>query len=456
MITKNTRLRFPVEPALRCLVLASGAILGVSGQTAINLATQARNIDFTNAQYTRPLKTGTALPATCSTGDMFFNISAPAGQNLYGCVATNSWGLQSSAIGLADPGSNGLVLRTGPNATTAIAAPLSALVGITDTQTLANKSIDGSEITSGTVSPLRFPAFSGDFSTTAGSTNATLATVNANPGTFGDAAHSVQLTVDGKGRITNISTLPISGGTGGASLTTQLLDFAPNLSGSSATFGGSCAPLSPCLVYLNGARYVFTNGSSVSVSGSSTDTIFFYVSGTGMPTLGYNSSNTYTGTNITVVSGITAFPQGVYPLFQCNVGAGSITACSDYRPILSSTSFSNGQGTAVSQSGGVMSINLTETVDNMTSNFAIPGTACGHLELMTVPAGGGTWGLPQPGVGGMVLNGCVIEFHNAGTGTATITPTSATINGASSLSLAAGHACRVISDGTNYQTGVCP
>jgi hypothetical protein len=37
------------------------------------------------------MKVSTAIPTVCSIGEMFFDTNAPAGQNLYGCTATNFW-----------------------------------------------------------------------------------------------------------------------------------------------------------------------------------------------------------------------------------------------------------------------------------------------------------------------------------------------------------------------------
>ncbi len=213
--------QFSGKSTLWCGVLALIATFAAEGQTLINLGTQGRNIDFSNAPSTRPEKTGSSLPATCLPGELFFNLAAPAGQNLYSCVATNTWAPIGSGSGtgngLADPGSNGLVVRSAPNTTTAVAAPAGAVVGTTDTQTLTNKSVDASELNSGTLSGSRMPAFSGDVSTAAGSTATTLATVNANPGSYGDGAHSVQVTVDGKGRVTGVAQVAISGGSGSGS-----------------------------------------------------------------------------------------------------------------------------------------------------------------------------------------------------------------------------------------------
>jgi hypothetical protein len=57
--------------------------------------------------------------------------------------------------------------------------------------------------------------------------------------------------------------------------------------------------------------------------------------------------------------------------------------------------------------------------------------------------------LPQPGVN--FPDGWFIDVENRGAGTVTITPTSATINGAASLALTQDQGVRIVSDGTNYQ-----
>jgi hypothetical protein len=71
-------------------------LLGIPlvAQTQVDLRTQTKDIDFRAASSTKPLKTGGALPATCSQGDMFFLTTAAAGANLYGCSG-NTWTLQA-------------------------------------------------------------------------------------------------------------------------------------------------------------------------------------------------------------------------------------------------------------------------------------------------------------------------------------------------------------------------
>ena len=205
----KAKYRFRKWVAVGCGALSLTFAYRMSGQTLVNLGTQGRNIDFSNAAETRPTQVGTSLPTTCSTGDLFFNTSGTAGQNLFGCASPNAWALiGQNPTSLADPGTNGIVKRTATNTTTAVAAPNGALVGTTDAQTLTNKSIDASEINSGILSGARLPALTGDITTTPGSTATALSVVNYTPGSFGDATHSLQMTVDAKGRVTAVSQIP--------------------------------------------------------------------------------------------------------------------------------------------------------------------------------------------------------------------------------------------------------
>ncbi len=90
--------RTVLQNKLKVVALLAAAS-SLSGQTQVDLKTQAKAIDFTLAPETRPVKTGTALPARCAVGDLLFLTNAAAGANLYGCVAVNSWSLESGGGG---------------------------------------------------------------------------------------------------------------------------------------------------------------------------------------------------------------------------------------------------------------------------------------------------------------------------------------------------------------------
>ena len=95
---------------LALLLVALALPTAVPGQTTVHLSTQSRNVDFTAAIETKPFKAGTTLPATCTVGSAFFKTDAPAGENLYGCVATNTWAVMSGPGG---GGGSGLPSITG-------------------------------------------------------------------------------------------------------------------------------------------------------------------------------------------------------------------------------------------------------------------------------------------------------------------------------------------------------
>jgi hypothetical protein len=68
-------------------------------QTQVDLRTQGKDVDFSAASFTRPVKTGVVLPATCGVGELFFKSDARAGQNIYQCQSTNTWTQQLNSGG---------------------------------------------------------------------------------------------------------------------------------------------------------------------------------------------------------------------------------------------------------------------------------------------------------------------------------------------------------------------
>jgi len=107
-------------------------LLGITmafAQTAVDLRTQSKNVDFSNVVGTKPFQIGNVLPSTCVTGQMFFLTAAPGGSNLYGCTAANIWSLESGGSGSGATSARQLadflVTRTSPT-TLAIGAACSA------------------------------------------------------------------------------------------------------------------------------------------------------------------------------------------------------------------------------------------------------------------------------------------------------------------------------------------
>jgi len=80
-----------------CGALLAAAVGCAMAQTRVDLRTQSKSIDFSGANSTKPMQTGTSLPATCTVGAMFLNTTAPAGQNVYACTALNTWSVEGGA-----------------------------------------------------------------------------------------------------------------------------------------------------------------------------------------------------------------------------------------------------------------------------------------------------------------------------------------------------------------------
>jgi hypothetical protein len=79
------------------VLLVAGAVRHVGAQTAVDLTRQGK------------LGSGTALPAQCATGQVFFKSDAPSGANVYACTAQNVWtaqGVPSAGSGVVISGNS--------------------------------------------------------------------------------------------------------------------------------------------------------------------------------------------------------------------------------------------------------------------------------------------------------------------------------------------------------------
>jgi len=141
--------------------LSTGGITGVTG-----------TVDFSGGAHTLPAKVGLGAvkPSACTVGEQFFASDAAAGQNLFGCTATNSWTLEAGSA--ASPvssifGRTGAVTAQAGDYTTSLisegtnlyfttarasaAAPVQSTFGRTGTVTAAPNDYNLTQIASGTL-----------------------------------------------------------------------------------------------------------------------------------------------------------------------------------------------------------------------------------------------------------------------------------------------------------------
>ena len=267
------------------LVFALALPGGLNAQTAIDLKSQSRNIDFSAASTTRPFKTGTVLPAACVTGESFFKTNAPAGQNLFGCTAANTWTVMSS--GLADTG----------------VAP-----GVYGSSSLVPQiTIDAQ----GRITSASQIGISGG--------GGGLPAMTSQTGKF--------LFTDG----TNALWQPVT--------LAGVQDCTASLSGGTMTVNACGAR--------NGNLDVSAASCTATLTGTSASGIVYgYLSGDGTFQLGHASAATLTCTGWTTATGVSAFPADALPLFTAAFASNvwTIGGVTPYRRMVGRDAYSAGDG----------------------------------------------------------------------------------------------------------------
>jgi hypothetical protein len=142
-----------------------------------------------------------SIPATELTG----TLQAAQMPALNGDVSSSAGSLTTTLASVnSNPGTVG--------SSTQIPVIVSDAKGRITATGVAAPSVNASSQLTGTLQAGQMPALTGDVTTPGGSLATTLASVNPNPGTYGDSTDIPVFSVDSKGRITGITTTPIPPG----------------------------------------------------------------------------------------------------------------------------------------------------------------------------------------------------------------------------------------------------
>jgi hypothetical protein len=313
-----------------------------TGLTTVDLRTQSKSVDFSAANATRPFKSGTALPAICAIGEMFYKTDAPAGANLYGCVAPNAWAAEGQGGNGGLPpaaGNNGGVLTTD---------------GTSATWTLLGGDLTG-RVNTATVVQIQGRAIS------------PIAPQQGQALIWNTATNRWEPQAAGSG-----------GGGAGISLLAQSGDLlVARLSASTLSIGANCSPATPCNVRFGSLVFSILAGASATVT-AGTGTALFYVTSSGTLTVGHNVTASCSSTCF-AQSGVTGFPPDSIPLFSWSAtnGAWDVNGGADLRAFSSVKVVQAGAGLTSVDSGGATVIGADSNLLSLRTGVpSVSNSAC--------------------------------------------------------------------------------
>lgn len=242
---------------------------------------------------------------------------------------------------------------------------------------------------------------------------------------------------------------PVAGGGGGGSGTvTSVALSAPGnvtciVTGSPVTTSGTlvCTPAGT-----SGGVPYFNSASSLASSGALTANAPVLGGGAGAaPTVGSRSGNT---TTFATTSGTLTNTHAA--VFDAN---GNIVDFGGAPPAGTVTSVASGAGLTGGPITTTGTLSLTELIR------AVTGTTDTILStdaaLLVTYSNASAIAVTLPQATGSFAAGFAFSVQNKGAGTVTITPTTSTINGASTLAVTQNQGCDIVSDGTNWQVSAC-
>jgi hypothetical protein len=388
----------------------NGAACGSGGSTAFSALTGS-----TNTTAAMVVGTGASL-STSGTGvinaDQVNGATVPASAAL---TATNS----SSQITAVTVG-NGLTLASGTlNETIAVNAQTGTSYTIASTDAAKLVTLNNAAAIAVTL-PQATGSFAAGFSFAAEDLGAGAATITPTTSTINGAASLVinkgfgcSITSDGTNyQVSSCTAAMATTGTGSVVLATSPTLTTPNLGTPSAVTltNGTGLPFSGISTGSNtAATMTVGSGGTITVSGS-----------------GVNNANQVNGATVPASAALLASNSSSQAT-AITVGAGMA---------ISSGTLGASQSINA-QSGTSYTIASTDAAKLLTFNNA-------SAIAVTLPQATGSFGA-----------GFAFDAENLGAGTATITPTTSTINGSATLAIKQNFGCSVTSDGTNYQVSAC-
>jgi hypothetical protein len=401
---------------LFCCALIAAAVTGaVRAQTRIDLKTQGKSVDFSEASSTSPSKAGTQLPTTCRPGETFIKTDATPMPAWYLCGPANQWNTANAADKTVANSYTAGARQSflGSSTTAGLQVAPSALPASPQTGDLATDAADSNHlkyyngqewITIDSAAGLSNyeAAFAGQTSITIpgaahGYGTAALVTqcydnstpsrlvepsaISVDPNTYDvviefPAAQSGRCVVNGSGG---------GGGTAGAGMGSLLGDFAATRTGATTLrIGANCSVVSPCNARFGNRVFSFTSGTTVTIADPwVTDTAFVYIDSSGVITAASPAALTCTGL-CAVTGGVSGFPAGSIPLYRwtMTVGAWDVTGGTDARAWMNASSFAAGAGVALAQSDGQTVVGVDAAVVptylTATATLDFPSIAAGR------------------------------------------------------------------------------
>jgi hypothetical protein len=463
--------------------LRGGFIFTPSGGTnkfALGLQTTSGVVDFTASSHTIPIKSGTisAKPATCTFTagaalELYVATDATAGQNMFFCTATNTWTQQ---------------LNTGVSTTYQVDA-----VNLTSTTTINWQ--DGANITvtnpsagnvafavTGTLPAARFPAFTGDCTSSAGFVALTCGGAIARTGNslaqFASTTSAQLATVlsdeTGGSGVVVFSASPTLTGTltaAGITATGGAIDFTGATHTSPIKSGTTAAKPATCTFTAGSAMEVYlatdaTAGQNIFFC-TATNTWTQQSGGAGGGTVTH--SGTLTASNIIIGNGGADITPSIVTIDGSgNISTtGSLTASSvvtsgasqwdgteaaaPLAPVAAHWLFYplTSLGFGQEDSAGTKTY-IGAELPNLQTGSSYPVVSADRAKLITFSSTSAVT-LPQAGTTGFP-NGFYVDIESRGTGGVSITPTTSTVDGFASFTVLQNQGVRLVSDGTNWYT----